>query len=255
MAVYLDLVMVLNFLVDFLLLLGTNRLAGFPSQTGRCAAGALVGAVYSGACLLPGFRFLGNFLWRCISLCLMGMMAFGMVGSALKRSGIFLLLSMAMGGIALSLGRGDVFSLVFCALVCLLLSAVSFGGQVGGKEYVPLKITYDGHTASVLALRDTGNTLRDPVSGEQVLILSAEVAGRLTGLTPQQLQHPLETLVMRPVPGLRLIPYRSVGNAGGFLLAKRFDDVTIGEKKQSALVAFAAEGLGKGEIYQALTGG
>ena len=43
--------------------------------------------------------------------------------------------------------------------------------------------------------------------------------------------------------------------AGGFLLAKRFADVTVGEKRQSALVAFASEGLGNGEIYQALTGG
>lgn len=255
MVVYLDLVMVLNFLVDFLLLLGTNRLSGFPAQPWRCAGGALLGAVYSGACLLPGFRFLGNFLWRCVSLSLMGAMAFGCDAGALKRGGIFLLLSMAMGGIALSLGRGDVPSLVLCAALCLLLSLVSFGGQVGGREYVPLKIAYDGRTASIIALKDTGNTLRDPVTGEQALIISAEIASRLTGLTAEQLQHPMETLVFRPIPGLRLLPYRSVGNAGGFLLAKRFDDVTIGEKRQSALVAFAAEGLGRGEIYQALTGG
>ena len=255
MVVYMDLVMVLNFLVDFLLLLATNRLAGFPSGTWRCAGGALMGAVYSGACLVPGFRFLGNLLWRCVSLGLIGMMAFGWDASALKRCGIFVLLSMAMGGIALSLGRGDLLSVVLCGVFCLLLSWISFGGQVGGREYVPLKILYEGRSASCIALKDTGNTLRDPVTGEQVLVISLEMANRLTGLTEQQLRHPLETLALRPVPGLRLIPYRSVGNAGGFLLAKRFDDVTIGEKKQSALVAFAVEGLGKGEVYQALTGG
>lgn len=255
MEVYLDLVMVLNFLVDFLLLLGTNRLSGFPSGVWRCAGAALVGAVYSGACLLPGFRFLGSLLWRCVSLFLMGSMAFGWDASALKRCGIFLLLSMAMGGVALSVGRGDLFSLVLCAAVCLLLSWISFGGQVGGREYVPMRITYEGHSASLIALKDTGNTLKDPVTGEPVLVISAEVAGRLTGLTAEQLRKPLETLILRPLPGLRLIPYRSVGNEGSFLLAKRIEDVTIGDKKQSALVAFAAEGLGKGEIYQALTGG
>lgn len=255
MEVYLDLVICLNFLVDFLLLLGTNRLAGFPTGTWRCAGAALLGAVYSGACLLPGFRFLGSFLWRLVSLLLMGVMAFGWNASALKRCGIFLLLSMAMGGIALCMGRGDLLSLVLCGVMCFLLSLVSFGGQIGGREYVPLKITYDGSSASLIALKDTGNTLKDPVTGEQVLIISSEVAGRLTGLTADQLRHPLETMVLRPIPGLRLVPYRSVGNAGGFLLAKRFEDVIIGDKRQSALVAFAAEGLGKGEIYQALTGG
>ncbi len=255
MTVYLDLVMVLNFLVDFLLLLGTNRLAGFPAQPWRCAGGALLGSVYSGACLLPGFRFLGNLLWRCVSLGLIGVMAFGCDASALKRGGIFLLLSMAMGGIALSLGRGDVLSLVLCASLCLLLSLVSFGGRIGGKEYVPLKIASEYGETSMIALKDTGNSLKDPITGEQVLVISAEIASRLTGLTLQQLQHPLETILLRPTEGLRLIPYHSVGNAGGFLLAKRFAEVTIGNRKQSAIVAFAAQGLGTREIYQALTGG
>ncbi len=255
MAVYLDLVMVLNFLVDFLLLLGTNRLSGFHAGAWRCAGAALLGSVYSGACLLPGLRFLGNFLWRVVSLCLVGVMAFGCDQSALKRGGVFLLLSMSMGGIALSLGRGDLLSLVLCALLCLLLSLVSFGGQIGGREYVPLQITYNGRSAGMIALKDTGNTLRDPVTGEQVLVISPEIANRLTGLTFDQLRKPLETMVFQPIPGLRLIPYHAIGNGGSFLLAKRFENVTIGGKKQSALVAFAAEGLGTGEIYQALTGG
>ena len=119
MEIYLDLVMVLNFLVDFMLLLGTNRLSGFPLGPSRCALGALLGSVYSGACLLPGFRFLGNILWRSISLGLMGVACFGWSPSAVKRSGIFLLLSMALGGIALSLGRND-FGALILALVFLL---------------------------------------------------------------------------------------------------------------------------------------
>ena len=59
MRVYVDGVMLLNFLVDYLLLLGTNRLSGHPSDSRRLLASAVLGAVYSGACLLPGFRFLG----------------------------------------------------------------------------------------------------------------------------------------------------------------------------------------------------
>lgn len=255
MEVYLDLVIILNFLVDFFLLLGTNRLSGFPSQPWRCAWAAMFGAMYSGACLLSGFRFLGNLLWRCVSLCLLVCAAFGCDVSAWKRGGIFLLLSMAMGGVALSIGKGNLLSLTMCAAFCLLLSLICFGGKIGGKEYVPLTITYEGRCASMIALKDTGNTLKDPVTGEQVLIISAEIATRLTGLTVQQLQHPLETLSTRPLPGLRLLPYHSVGNTGGFLLAKRFADVTVGDKKRSAIVAFAAEGLGNGEVYQALTGG
>ena len=82
MAVYLDLVILLNFLVDFLLLLGTNRLSGFPSAPGRCALAAAFGRIYAGVCLLPGLRFLGNLLWRSVTMCLMAWIAFGKIGRA-----------------------------------------------------------------------------------------------------------------------------------------------------------------------------
>jgi stage II sporulation protein GA (sporulation sigma-E factor processing peptidase) len=255
MDVYLDLVMVLNFLVDFLLLLGTNRLAGFPSAPWRCACGAFMGAVYSGACLLPGFRFLGNVLWRGVSLCLMSVLAFGYNGSAWKRGGIFLLLSMSMGGIALSLGRGDVLSLVLCALICLLLSVVGFGGQVGGREYVPLKITDGGSSVSLVALKDTGNTLHDPLTGEQVLVAGAEVGMKLLGLSQDQIAHPVETMASGVLPGLRLIPYHAVGQAGSMLPAIRFSEARIGNRPAQPLVAFAPDRIARGEMYQMLTGG
>lgn len=255
MVIYLDLVMLLNFLVDFFLLLGTNRLSGFPAGGWRCALSALLGAIYSGACLLPGMAFLGNILWRCISLGFMGVIAFGCNRSAVKRSGIFLLLTMSMGGAALCLGRGDFLSVVLCALLCLVLAAVCFGGQIGGREYVPLQISLEDRTVNLIALKDTGNTLRDPVTGEPVLVIAGDAAVRLTGLTMEQLRHPLETLAARPLSGLRLIPYHSIGNGGSFLLAKRFSEVTMAGVRKSAMVAFATEGLGNGECYQALTGG
>lgn len=255
MAVYLDLVMLLNFLVDFLLLLGTNALAGFPAAPKRCAAGALLGAVYSGACMLPRFRFLGNLLWRTVSLGLVAVTAFGCDRSAVKRGGLFLLLCMALGGMALSVGKGDIPGLVLGAAFCALLCRVAFGDTVGQREYVPVTLHYGNATASVIALRDSGNTLRDPISGEQVLVLAGHIAQRLTGLNQEQLRRPLETLAARPVPGLRLIPYRAVGQGGSMMLALRLENVKIGSRTQSAIVAFAPEGLGQGDIYQALTGG
>lgn len=255
LEVYVDLVVILNFLVDFLLLLGTNRLSGFQAQPGRAALAAALGGLYGGACLLPGSRFLGNLLWRLVCLGLMAVIAFGWNRSALKRGGVFLLLSMALGGLALSFGRGDFPTLVLAAGAVWLLCRTSFGDTVGSREYVPLEITYGGNCLRLTALRDSGNTLRDPITGEQVLVLSADAAGKLLGLTEEQLRSPLETLARRPVPGLRLIPYRAVGTAGGFLLGLRFENVKIGSRRQSVIGAFAPEAIGRGEVYQALAGG
>ena len=255
MAVYLDLVMILNFLVDFLLLLGTNRLSGFPAAPGRCALAAGLGGVYAAGCLLPGFRFLGNLLWRCVSLCLMALVAFGLRRDALKRGGIFLLLSLALGGMALCFSRQNFAALTLGAAGVWLLCRIAFGDGAVGREYVPVTLCYQGKTASFTALRDTGNTLRDPITGEPVLVVSGEIGEKLTGLTAKQIASPLETLAARPLPGLRLIPYRAVGNSGGLLLAMRFAQASVGKKQQSVLVAFAAEGLERTGMYQGLTGG
>ena len=97
MPVYLDVVILLNFLVDFFLLLGTNRLAGYPACIGRAAAAAALGGIYGGLCLIPGFGFLGNTFWRTVSLGLMGILAFGVDRGTLRRCVLFVLLSMALG--------------------------------------------------------------------------------------------------------------------------------------------------------------
>lgn len=255
MRIYLDLLVLLNFLVDFLLLMGTNRLAGFQCSIQRTAAAALLGALYSGACLLPGFRFLGNLLWRIVCLALMAGIAFGWNRSTLRRGGVFILLSMALGGIAMSMNRQDFPALMASAACVWLLCHVAFGDRIGQQEYVPLEIRYKNNCIRLLALRDTGNTLRDPVTGQQVLVISMDAAKRLTGLSELQIRSPLQTMLQHSLPGLRLIPYQAVGQSGGMLLAMGFDDVKIASRRQKAVVAFDTGGLGKGEIHQALTGG
>lgn len=255
MQVYLDMVVVLNFAVDVLLLIGTNRLAGFPSEGKRICLASLLGGVYGGGCLLPGFRFLGNIFWRIVFLGIISVIAFGCNRSAFKRGCIFLLLSMALGGISLCIGSWNLTSLLLAGAAVALLCRFCFGTAIGQQEYVPVQLSYEGKTMNIIALRDSGNTLRDPVTGEQVLIVSADVAVKLIGLTPQQLHTPLETIALRPVSGLRLIPYCAVGQGSSLLLALRMEHVKIGTRIHGAVVAFAPEGLGKGTVYQALTGG
>ena len=126
MVVYADVVMALNFLVDFLLLMGTDRVAGFPGTPGRCAGAAGLGAVYSGACLMPGWFFLGNGLWRTVFLCLMAVMAFGCDRSTLRRGGVFVMLSMALGGVALGMGSSSKMRCFWGLRVAFAMTGISF---------------------------------------------------------------------------------------------------------------------------------
>jgi len=253
MPVYIDVVIFLNFLVDFLLLLGTNRLCGYPPELRRAMFAAGLGGIYGGACLLPGFAFLGSLLWRGISFLCMSVIAFGYTWHALRRGLVFVFLCLALGGVAAGMRGIDFWKLVGAAMGVFLLCRFGFGGRIGGKELIPVEVFCKEKHVRLTALRDTGNTLCDPVTGAPVLVVGAEVANKLTGLTLQQLKNPVESI--NAIPGLRLIPYRAVGNAGGMLLALRFPKVRIGDWQGSSLVAFAPEGLCSDGEYQALTGG
>ena len=255
MTVYVDVVMLLNFLVDFFLLLGTNRLCGYPTAMGKTVIAGALGGIYGGVCLVPGFTFLGNLVWRITVLALMCCIAFGWHRSALRRGALFLFLTMALGGIAQGMYGSGILGLIGAAAGLFLLCAVGFRGKIFGGQQVPVMLRKGRQVCHLVALRDTGNTLKDPITGESVLVVGSEIAWELLGLTRQQLQTPLDTMASGNIPGLRLIPYRSVGCSAGMLLAARMDEVTVDGQPSGKLVAFAPQAIGKAETYQALAGG
>lgn len=255
MKMYFDLVVLINFIVDFFLLLGTNRLCGFPMSLLRLVLAAAFGGVYGGICLIPKLYFLGNTFWRVIFLAIISGIAFGFSRSALRRGVIFVLLSMALGGIALGLGNGGFWALVAAAMGVSIMCIVGFRERIGNASYVPVELSYGGKHMRLTALCDTGNTLTDPVTGRSVLVVDGKVAEHLTGLTNQQLRNPVEAITQEALPGLRLVPYRSIGQSSGLLLALWLQDVKIGQWCGGSLVAFAPDGLNSEGAYQALTGG
>lgn len=251
MEVYLDVLMLLNFLVDLLLMVGTNRLSGHSPGCRRALPAAVLGGIYGGLCLLPGFAFLGGLLWRLVFLGLMSVISFG---TDLRRGFLFVLLSMALGGMASLLNRGGFWALVLSAGAIAGLCLVGFRGKVGTQRFVPVTISCGGKTAFVTALVDTGNTLRDPISGKPVLVVDETVAGKLSTLTHAQLRDPIATLSQCPDPGYRLIPFSAVGSPGGMLLGLRPDSLHVDGREAEYIIAFAPQLLGSGR-YQALAGG
>lgn len=253
--VYLDLLFLLNFLVDLLLIMATNKLCGFPFALPRAIMASIVGGAYGCICALPEFLFLGSVFWRVVSLGIISVIAFGWNRSTFKRAILFLFISMALGGIAVGIGTGGFASILIAAAAVLLLTVLGFGGKAGQKTFAPVELLRNGKRIRLTALEDTGNTLTDPVTGQRVLVTGPEIAWDLLGLTPEQLLDPITTMEKQFVPGLRLIPYRSVGQPCGFLLALQLDAVRVRGVESGRLVAFSPNSFGNGVPYQALTGG
>ncbi len=236
-----------SFFVHGLLLAGANSLCGDRAQPLRCAAAALVGGFYAAGCLCRGFAFLGRPWWRVTLLLVMGMLAFDLCVGAVRKTLVFLLLALALDGIT----GGSLPKILPGAVLIWVLSTAN----LRRKDCVRITVKHCGRTLELLALRDTGNGLRDPVSGEAVLILGADAAKNLVDLDRKELQDPVDTFTKKRLPGMRLLPYRTVGQGNGMLLGMRLEEVRINGRPGGNLVAFAPEGLDREGKFQALAGG
>ena len=102
--VYLDRVLLLNLLVDYLLLLTTARLAGIPLRRGRLALCAAGGALYAGAVFLPGLGWLAHPLCRAAMGVAMALTAWRRESHPWRLTALFFLLAGGLGGLILALG-------------------------------------------------------------------------------------------------------------------------------------------------------
>ena len=252
MKLYLPGVMLISALIDLLLLVTVCRMHGLPVQHYRLVAASALGGGYAGWCLISGFHFLGNIFWRLVFLILMGVVTFGLQRKALRPCIMFALLNLAVSGVVGAVNESSLWALVGGGVIIAAMCLMFYRGSSIG-DYISVELLYGQKHLQLTALRDTGNTLRDPLTGRSVLVIGADAACQLTGLTKDQLRNPVESV--GALPGLRLIPYHTIGQPGGLLLALYLPKVKIGKWQGSSLVALAPEGVGSESTYQALTGG
>lgn len=275
MTVYVDVLFALNTVLNYLLLRASAAVGGCPGAPGRLLAAACLGGVYAVATVLPGLGWLSRLPVQGLCAGLMLAAAFGWHRRTVRQGLIFFALSFAFGGAVLLLAQlvepdclllgGRAYYAVSTPAL-LLLAALGYavaavtlrglGAHTGG-DILPLSLELEGRAVSVRALRDTGNTLRDPVSGQTVLVASA---GVLAGLLPQvqateaQLRQPAGLVGAYPECRFHLVPYRSVGTEHGLLLALRCR-VSRGRRGQTMLVAFSPTAVSADGSFDALWGG
>ncbi len=269
-VVYLDRVVLLNLAVDYLLLLATARLAGLPLRRGRLALAAALGALYAAAVFLPGCRGLAHPLCRLAAGTAMCRLAWRRERRPWRLTALFFLLSGALAGLLLAMGLAAgspeaLLSRVYHADVSwpvLLGSAIGFGlllhlvfrqgARHEGGELMDVTVSLQGRRQRLRALHDTGNTLRDPVSGQPVLVLEQDALRELW--PPEEKMARLHRL--DGTCRWSLLPFCAVGTEAGLLLAVRSDYVKVGSiTYPRILLALTPGAVSDGGGYQALWGG
>ena len=186
-VIYADLAFFLNSLLDYLALCCTVHLTGLPKRQLRLILASLVGGLYGVFALIGGWN--SAFLpW--LAAFLMVYLTFGWDRWFLRRYVLFLAVSCALSGAATAaealLVKTNHPLPVFAAASVFCFFALSVVFRGGGKENagrVRAELLYEGRKIRLTLLRDSGNTLTDPVTGNVLCViwskaLSPLLAGR-----------------------------------------------------------------------------
>ena len=245
------LVAVFHFMTNILLILATNRLCRCHSRMGEILLAATVGSMQAALCTYTGFSFLGKDYWRVVFLLLTAGLAFSSGKMPLRQGAIYIVMYLAMGEIA----QGRIWAFLLAVAAIGLLCVFSKENDKMMQKTVSVTIRHGDKKLSLTALVDTGNTLRDPVSGCRILVVDGSVAESLLGFDMEALEDPLRTMSCHFISGLRLIPYNTVGQPNGFLLGFRPQHLFIEGRASDHILGFSPNRIGHQHSFQALTGG
>ena len=241
-TVYADTLLLWNAAVDYLLLLAAGKLCALPLRRGRMALGALWGGGFALLCAVFPAVFA---LWtaKLAAGALVVLIGFGAdrrtprADAAAPVSAPVLLLSFA---------------------ICYAAAALVFR-RVGAERREILhtvRLTRRGRVLELRALEDSGNELRDPLSGDAVLVADAAALSplfddpSLLGLSAPEALAALEGEQGR---GLRLLPCTCVAAERALLLCFRPESIEVdGMARRDLLVAVSPNRLSPEGRYDAI---
>ena len=269
----------MNAAVNYLLLLTADTLTGGGTRRLRQGLGALLGGLWAAGVWLPHLGWLASLPGRLLGWAGLCLVCFGWRSPAWKRWLWFFGVCCAFAGIVLAAvsllqlparwqaGRvyyrisGPLLIGLAAGLLLLCRLCLDCFARHRGRELTVLTLALGERRTACVALRDHGNTLREPLTGAPVLVARWQVADRLLpelGLTPEALGAPAALMAAlgerAPELQTRLIPYRAVGTAGGLLLAIRLDQITEnGRPLRTRLMALSPTAISTGGAWEALT--
>ena len=256
MTIYVDIVLLENLCMNYIILFGTAYIIKIKVKHIRILLASLIGAVYAVLAYAGVFPIYANLITKIILSICMTYIAFNpkKLKGLIKELILFYLVSFALGGCAFALlyivRPQDIFMKNGVYIGTYPLKIALLGGITGFViTYVAIKIVKTRITKNEIiykaiikiaeqeieinVLLDTGNMLKDPISGDAVImveknklykILPNEMLDNTNKFLGGEFEN-AESLEYRK--RIRFIPFTSVGKQNGMLLGIKPDLVKI----------------------------
>ena len=238
-VVYLDVFLIINTFMDFLILIIAKSLIKPQTTIFKCFIGAMVGGGMSVVSLLIPYkllwiRFITSYIFICFVMCRIAFKTKGLRNN-IKNMCLIYVVTFCLGGtmnaayyytsfgfVISRILSGEYINTVniirFISIAFITYIVTDFLIQkINQKKYADKRI-YDviiccnGRNVCIKALLDTGNLLFDPISGRKVHIIEYEA---------------VKDIVDKEKGFYRVIPFNSVGKSRGLLDAVEVDGLEI----------------------------
>ncbi len=289
MTVYLDIILFENLCMNYIILLATGFIFKLKIKQTRLLVSALIGGIYAILTYIQILKIYSTMIMKIILSIAMVYIAFTPknIKAMLKELVLFYLVSFAFGGCAFALlyflKPQEIFMINGVYIGSYPLKVVLLGGTVGFViTYIAFKIvknkmskkgllysveiTIDEKKLEIKAMLDTGNMLKDPITGSPVIIIERE---KLYGLIPGNILNNIEKIIggdwdifneeTAYRSKFRIIPFHSIGKQNGMLLGFKADKINIitdmeDIDRKDGIICIYPQSIGKNNDYSALIG-
>ena len=264
MEVYAEYLFLENFLMGILILYLSGKIAGLTTSKKRLILGGILCGLFSFIIFVRNMGMLLGVLVKIAFSLLLAHVAFDK--KILKGTILIYIVSVFMGGMTILLLYlirirgltnnavlyvGDitymnvVFGAVVSYITIIAFSKVMEAKQLKERVFTTITIEIEGHTVIHRALIDSGNFLRDPLSGKAVAIISQSAAVQFKNMDHVDFSS-----------RYCLIPYHAIGTKNGMLEGYRVDNAWVNGRALGSIIVAVYDTefckLGEEEEYQIL---
>lgn len=287
MTIYLDIVLIENIIMNYIILFAVSIISKTEMKVIRIFIASIIGGIYAIISYITDLEIYKTLVLKAILSIVMIYVAFypKTIQKCCKQLLIFYLTSFTFGGTAFALlyfiNPKQIFmqngiymgsyplkiALLGGIVGCIIITA-SFKvikGRINSKNmYCKLKIRILGKEVQSIAILDTGNLLKEPITKMPVIIVEAELLKEV--ISVNIIEHLQEIMdgEGRYIPSelinrIRLIPFTSLGKQNGMLVGIKADEVLVTYdeeeyKHKDVIVGIYDKRLNKKGLYNSLIG-
>ena len=292
MTIYLDVVLLENLCMNYIILFATGYIMKIKMKQWRLVVSGLLGGVYAVVSYLNILPIYSRLEMKILLSVIIVYLAYHSKG--IKQLGkqlvIFYLISFAFGGCAFALlyfirpqdvliqngvyiGTYPIKIALLGGVVGFIITYIAFRvvkTKMKKKDMIyTVTIKVNEKQVTLKAILDTGNLLKEPITGMPVIVVEKQ---ELYSILPATLLNHIDELIggdqnnfieeieeKEYLKKLRIIPFSSIGKQNGLMLGLKADEVIIQkeeeqEKNQNVIIGIFSEQLSKNHSYSALIG-